>query len=101
MFNDDDDDDEYGDEEDAVSGSLRWIRHSREDSASTVKSELEFARSPVRGEFEIAPQRPSPMNGASRFTPAPPCLLMRPSLAVLRAKARKCFYSHTDSIFLL
>ena len=52
------------DGDDAASGSLRWVRHSHEEYASTIKSELEFARTPRRDEFlEGAPQRPSPING--------------------------------------
>ncbi|KAH9852542.1 hypothetical protein C2E23DRAFT_730828 [Lenzites betulinus] len=54
---DDDDDDNY----DAISGSLRWARRS-EDSLSIGKSEVEFARSPQRDEFEETTRRLSPAN---------------------------------------
>ncbi|KAI0360585.1 hypothetical protein OH77DRAFT_1418556 [Trametes cingulata] len=47
------------DNNDAISGSLRWVRHS-DDSASIAKSELEFARTPQREEFEETTRRPSP-----------------------------------------
>ncbi|KAI0711172.1 hypothetical protein C8T65DRAFT_574982 [Cerioporus squamosus] len=52
-----DDDENY----DAVSGSLRWIRNS-DDTASTAKSELEFARTPQREAFEEVAWRPSPVD---------------------------------------
>ncbi|OSD08110.1 hypothetical protein PYCCODRAFT_1402299 [Trametes coccinea BRFM310] len=52
-----DDDDNY----DAVSGSLRWIRHS-DDTVSITKSELEFARSPQREDFEENIRKPSPVD---------------------------------------
>ncbi|KAI0646392.1 hypothetical protein C8Q79DRAFT_667144 [Trametes meyenii] len=51
-----DDDDNY----DAVSGSLRWVRRSSDDTASIAKSELEFARTPQREEYEETTRRPSP-----------------------------------------
>ena len=54
----------HDDGDDAARGSLRWVRHSHEEYASTIKSELEFARTPRRDEFlEGGPQRPSPING--------------------------------------
>ncbi|KAI9063542.1 hypothetical protein FKP32DRAFT_677301 [Trametes sanguinea] len=52
-----DDDDNH----DAVSGSLRWIRHS-DDTVSITKSELEFARSPQREDFEETIRKPSPVD---------------------------------------
>ncbi|KAI0659243.1 hypothetical protein C8Q70DRAFT_1045131 [Cubamyces menziesii] len=51
----DDEDENY----DAVSGSLRWIRNS-DDTVSIAKSELQFARSPQRDDFEETTRRPSP-----------------------------------------
>ncbi|TBU41725.1 hypothetical protein BD309DRAFT_251766 [Dichomitus squalens] len=51
-----DDDEDY----DAVSGSLRWVRNS-DDTAFTVKSELEFARTPQREDYDGAMRRPSPV----------------------------------------
>lgn len=57
---DDDEDDNY----DAISGSLRWARRS-EDSLSIGKSEVEFARSPQRDEFEETTRRLSPADRES------------------------------------
>ncbi|RDX54611.1 hypothetical protein OH76DRAFT_1340540 [Lentinus brumalis] len=51
-----DDDEHY----DAVSGELRWVRNS--DDTATVKSELEFARTPQREVFEEVAWRPSPVD---------------------------------------
>ncbi|CDO74849.1 hypothetical protein BN946_scf184280.g9 [Trametes cinnabarina] len=47
------------DDYEAVSGPLRWIRHSA-DTASITKSELELAHSPQREHFEETARRPSP-----------------------------------------
>ncbi|KAI0635263.1 hypothetical protein C8Q77DRAFT_1054375 [Trametes polyzona] len=55
-----DTDDNY----DAISGSLRWVRRS-EDCVSITKSELEFARSPLREDFEETARRPSPVDSST------------------------------------
>ena len=52
------DDDE---DNDAISGSLQWVRNSG-DTASTAKSELEFARSPRRDAFGEEGRRSSPVD---------------------------------------
>ena len=61
-----DDDENY----DAVSGTLQWMRNS-DDTASTVKSELEFARTPQREVFEEVVWRPSPVDRECRFRSSP------------------------------
>lgn len=43
----------------AASGELQWTRPS-DDSSSIAKSELEFARTPQREDFDEATRRPSP-----------------------------------------
>ncbi|KAL1943918.1 hypothetical protein VTO73DRAFT_3736 [Trametes versicolor] len=44
---------------DATSGELQWTRPS-DDSSSIAKSELEFARTPQREDFDETTRRPSP-----------------------------------------
>ena len=85
------------DDEDDVSGSLRWIRgaddNDIDNDGATVKSELEFVRPPARDlVFEGAARRPSPVNGASRSAPAPlpPPLLFSRSFCSVRCGVVWC-----------
>ncbi|KAH9916724.1 uncharacterized protein BXZ73DRAFT_53622 [Epithele typhae] len=56
-------------DEDDVSSSLRWVRRlNDDDNASTMKSELEFARSPAQDEFDRTTRRPSPRDASTYDT---------------------------------
>ncbi|KAI8986889.1 hypothetical protein BD414DRAFT_487383 [Trametes punicea] len=85
------DDDNY----DAVSVSLRWVRHS-DDSVSVAKSELEFTRSPERDDFEETTRKPSPADPSTFDAGLSDPPIPDPNLAVWRILFFQSFASITQ-----